>query len=512
MLEEALITGVVASAIGVVAGVGLAHLLYSAVSSLGSGLPKADLVLQPSTVIIGVVLGTVITLVASVLPARKASRVAPVEAIREAADAAQPLGPRRIILGVAVTLLGGVGIALGLFAGTSVAFQLLGFGALLLYLGISSLAPLAVVPIAGVLGLPIEKLRGVPGKLARTNAIRAPRRAASTAAALMIGVSLVVGIAVLTESAKASTQVALQQALKADYMVFSAGGQGSISPTSTGVLAKDPHFAEVGDLNSGTILTAGASTSVFSADPSNYQDFFALDVASGDPTSLGEPNTIFLDQTEASNHGWRVGDTIDVNFPQAGLTVAERIGCIFNPNAITTGYMISSQQYAKYFPEPQTFIILLRAAPGVSHSAGLAALDQDLAAFPTLKGYDAASFLALQSQGIDQLTSAIDVFLVMAIVIAALGIVNTLALSIIERSRELGLLRAIGLTRSQTRTMVRWESVLIAFLGLILGIVVGIALGTSVVRALAFTGLGHISIPLGSVSYTHLTLPTILRV
>ncbi|MBV8529261.1 MAG: FtsX-like permease family protein [Candidatus Dormibacteraeota bacterium] len=495
VLTEALITGVIASAVGVFVGLGLAHLLYSALSSLGSGLPKADLVLQGSTVLIGIVLGTVITVVASALPARKASRVAPVEAIREAGDAAQPLGTRRILLGVGVTILGAIGIALGLFAGTSVAFQLLGIGALLLYLGISSLAPLAVVPIAGVLGVPIEKLRGTPGKLARVNAMRAPRRAASTAAALMIGVSLVVGIAVMTESAKASTSVALQQAVKADYMVFASAGQGTISPAATAALAKDPHFSNVDDLKSGTILIHGSSASVFAANPADYQDFFTLDVASGDPNSLANPDTIFLDETEASNHSWRVGDTINVTFPQSGTAVRERIGCIFNPNAITTGYMISSQQYAKFFPEPQTFIILLRAVPGVTHNAGMTALHQDLAAFPTLKAYDSASFLALQSQSLDQLTSAVDVFLVMAIVIAALGIVNTLALSIIERARELGLLRAIGLTRSQTRTMVRWESVLIAFLGLILRVVVGIALGIAVVRALAFTGLGHVSVP-----------------
>jgi len=497
VLAEALLTGIVASAIGVVAGLFLAHGLYSLVSSVGNGLPKADLVLQPSTVVIGMVLGTVITVVASILPARKASRVSPVEAIREASDAAQPLGTRRIIVGVAVSLLGVIGIALGLFAGTSVAFQLLGLGALLLYLGVSSLAPLTVVPIAGLLGAPIARFRGTPGKLARTNAIRAPRRAAATAAALMIGVSLVVGIAVLTESAKASTQVALQQAVKADYMVFPGGasGQGAISPMTTAALAKDPHFSAVDDLKQGTILINAASTAVFSANPADYQDFFTLDVASGDPNSLGQGDTIFLDETLASNHGWRVGDTIDVNFPQTGATVKERIGCIFNPNAITTGYMISSQQYAMYFPEAQTFIILVRAAPGVSHNAGLAALNKDLAAFPTLKAYDQASFLALQSQSLDQLTQAIDIFLIMAIVIAALGIVNTLALSIIERTRELGLLRAIGLTRRQTRTMVRWESVLIAFLGLILGVVVGLALGVAVVRALAFTGLGHIAVP-----------------
>ncbi|TMB88356.1 MAG: FtsX-like permease family protein [Chloroflexi bacterium] len=498
VVAEALITGIAASAVGCVAGLFLAHGLYSVVSSIGNGLPDADLVLQTSTVVIGMVLGTVITVVASILPARKASRVSPVEAIRDAADAAQPLGRRRIIAGIVVTVIGGVLVALGLFAGTSAAFQLLGLGAFLLYIGVSSLAPLTVLPISGFLGWPIARFRGTPGKLARTNAIRAPRRAASTAAALMIGVSLVVGIAVLTQSAKASTEVALRQAVKADYMVFAAGGgsgPGGISPTATAALAEDSNFSAVDDLKQGTILIKGASASVFAANPDDYQQFFTLDVASGDPNSLGQPDTIFLDQTEASNHQWRVGDILDVNFPQVGTSVRERIGCIFNPNAITTGYMISSEQYAKYFPEPQAFIILLRAAPDVSHSAGLAALNRDLVRFPTLKAYDAASFLALQSQAIDQLTAAIDVFLVMAIVIAALGIVNTLALSIIERTRELGLLRAIGLTRRQTRTMVRWEAVLIAFLGLILGIIVGIALGAAVVRALAFTGLGHIAVP-----------------
>src|SRR5207247_601838 len=154
---------------------------------------------------------------------------------------------------------------LGLFAGTSAAFQLLGLGAFLLYIGVSSLAPLTVLPISGFLGWPIARFRGTPGKLARTNAIRAPRRAASTAAALMIGVSLVVGIAVLTQSAKASTEVALRQAVKADYMVFAAGGgggQGGISPTATAALGEDSNFSAVDDLKQGTILIKGASASV----------------------------------------------------------------------------------------------------------------------------------------------------------------------------------------------------------------------------------------------------------
>jgi putative ABC transport system permease protein len=501
VLLESAATGLFGSALGCLLSVPLARALYSAVSSIGSGLPKANLGLQASTVLICMLLGTVITVVAAILPARKASRVSPVEAIRDAADAAQPLGKRRILAGIVVAVGGAVLLALGLFAGSSNAFLLLGVGAFVLYIGVSSLAPLSVVPVAGFLGIPIAKLRGTPGKLARTNAIRAPRRAAATAAALMIGVSLVVGIAVLTESVKASTTAAFQDALVADYLVFGAGGQGAISPATTQSLAQDPHFSTVGDIKTGSILVNGSSTSVFAMNPSNYQNLFRLDVASGDPNSLSQPSTIFVDQQEASNNNWKVGDRIAVNFPQKGNTVSERIGCIFNANAITTGYMISTQAYAAEFPQARAFIILLKAAPGVSHSDGMAALNTDLKKFPTLKAFDSASFLAQQSKQLDAFTTLIDVFLIMAIVIASLGIVNTLALSIIERTRELGLLRAIGLARRQTRTMVRWESVLIAFLGLALGAVLGIVLGAAVVRALAFAGLGHIAIPWGNLIF-----------
>jgi putative ABC transport system permease protein len=160
--------------------------------------------------------------------------------------------------------------------------------------------------------------------------------------------------------------------------------------------------------------------------------------------------------------------------------------------------MISLDAYDKYFTEQGSTFVLAKAASGVSVSAGLIALNNDLRSFPTLQAYDTASFLALQNSEIDSLTSEIDVFLLMAIIIASLGIVNTLALSILERTRELGLLRAIGLTRRQTRTMVRWESVLIAMLGLVLGIVVGVVLGTAVVKAIASTGIDHISIPWSS--------------
>jgi putative ABC transport system permease protein len=429
--------------------------------------------------------------------------VSPVEAIRDAADLAQPLGGRRIAAGVVGTLIGAGLVAIGLFTGSSNAFLFLGVGALILYVAVSSLAPLTVLPVVGALGIPIARLRGTPGKLARTNAIRAPRRVAATAAALMIGTSLVVGFSVLTSSIKESTTVALKEAVVADYIIIPKGGGGNggvggISPTTATILAGDRHFSTVSDIKVGTIVVNGSSTGVFAVNTSSYGRVLKIDVTSGDPNSLGDPNTIFLDQQTATDNNLSVGDTVSVNFPQKNVTIKERIGCIYNPNALLSGYMISLDAYDKYFTEQGSTFVLAKAASGVSVSAGLIALNNDLRSFPTLQAYDTASFLALQNSEIDSLTSEIDVFLLMAIIIASLGIVNTLALSILERTRELGLLRAIGLTRRQTRTMVRWESVLIAMLGLVLGIVVGVVLGTAVVKAIASTGIDHISIPWSS--------------
>ena len=497
VLIEALVVGAVGSLVGCFAGLGMAHLLYSTLSSVGGGLPKADLSLDGGTFALGMGLGVAITVAASVLPGRRASRVAPVEAIREATDTAAPMTRGRILIGALLTLAGAVLIGVGLFSGSSNIFYFLGAGALIGFIGIAMLAPLTVLPVAGTLGMPVQTLRGTPGKLARLNAIRAPRRTAATAAALMIGVSLVVGIAVLTESAKASTDAAVKGSISADYIVLSTGGQGFINIATVDALAKDPSFATVTDVRSGTILVDNSSTQTLALDPATYQATYHLDPASGDVNSLSKPNTIFVDQKQASDHGWSVGDTISVNFPQKGDTVPMRIGCIFNINALASGYVISTQTYDTYFTEKQAFVILIKDAPQVSFSAAGAALNHDLAAFPTLKAYNTTDFLALQAQQLDQLTSIINVFLVMAIIIASLGIVNTMALSIIERTRELGLLRAIGLTRSQTRTMVRWESILIAVLGMVLGAVIGVILGIAVVRALGPLGVGHIAIPVG---------------
>jgi len=502
VIFEALIIGLIASAVGCLLSVVLASGLYATLST-GAGVPKSNLVLQGSTIVICMVLGVGITLAASVFPARKASRVSPVEAIRDAADLAQPLGRRRIAAGVVGTLVGAALVAIGLFAGSSNAFLFLGVGALILYIAVSSLAPLTVLPVAGTLGIPIAHFRGTPGKLARTNAVRAPRRVAASAAALMIGTSLVVGFSVLTSSIKESTTVALKEAVVADYIIIPRsgggnGGVGGISPTTASILAADHHFSTVSDIKVGTIVVNGSSTGVFAVNTKSYSQVLKIDVTSGDANSLGNPNTIFLDQQTATDNKLSVGDFVSVNFPQKNITIKERIGCIYNPNALLSGYMISLDAYNKYFTEQGSTFVLAKAANGVSIGAGLTALNNDLRSFPTLQGYDTASFLKLQNTEIDSLTNEIDLFLLMAIIIASLGIVNTLALSILERTRELGLLRAIGLTRRQTRTMVRWESVLIAMLGLVLGIVVGVVLGAAVVKAIASTGIDHISIPWSS--------------
>ena len=502
VLLEAVITGVVASAVGCAAGVLVAQGLYAAINGLGANFPAITLSINPTTIAIGMTAGTSITALAAILPAYKATRVAPVEALREATQAATPLGRPRITTGALLTLAGSGLFGLGLFAGTGIPLQLLGAGAVVAFVGIALLIPLAVTPVAGLLGLPIQAWRKVPGKLARLNSIRAPRRTASTAAALMIGVALAAGTGVLVDSLKVSATVVINDFIRADFVVLPSGGAGgspAVSTAAATALRKDSaHFSTVVEVRGGTVLVNNVSAGAVALDPATYPKVLNIDVASGDPAAITSANTIMVDQQEASAHGWKVGDTIPVEFPQSdksNTAINEHIGCIFIANAVVSGYVLSEQTYTDNFPAARDQGILLALAPNVSASAGQQAMISDLRGFPTLTGYDKAGFLELNNAEADAISLFADLFLSLAIVIAALGIVNTMALSIIERTRELGLLRALGLSQQQTRTMVRWESVLIAVLGTVLGIAVGTVMGVAAVHALANAGIGHTAVP-----------------
>lgn len=492
VLIEALLTGLVASAVGaalgVVLAVGLARLL-------GFSLTNGGLTVSPRSIIVSIAVGTLVTVLAAVLPARRATRVAPMAALRDAVPEAQPITRRRSLGGGIVALVGAVLLGVGLFANSSQTLALLGVGALALFIGVAYLAPLLVRPVAGTLGRPLARLRGVPGRLARENATRSPRRTASTAAALMIGVALIAAVAVIAASFKASGESAIAGSVNAQLLVTDSTSQAGFSNSDAAPLRADPRLADVTEVRASSIVAASANQPLLGVDLTEINHTVTFDMVNGDAGSVADAQDVLVDDTTASSYGWSTGTMLTVQFPYAPKPTHRRIGGVYRGNALIAGFVVSLATYAANFPTQRDLAILANPAPGQTLGAADTALSSDLSAYPTLTIQTKQQFVDANSMSIDQAQSLIDVLLVLSIVIAALGVVNTLALSVLERARELGLLRALGLTRRQTRSMVRWEAVIIALLGALLGLVIGAGMGTAVVRALASQGLSKLSVP-----------------
>jgi len=488
VLVEAAVTGFIASVLGFGVGILIAKLLLSV---FGSSATSA-VTLLPRTVIVSVLVGTIVTVIAATLPARRATRIAPVAALSEALPETQELPRRRIAIGLAIFVLGCAALVVGLFTSNSVTLQLIGAGFLGVFLGVALLAPLLVVPVATVLGWPVRRLRGAAGLLAGENARRNPRRTALTAAALMIGLALVTCVAVLTDSVRVSTDNAIEGTLRADYIVFTQGPD--FSTAAALVLAKDPKLTDVTEVRVTPVLIRGSSETISAIDPSELGSVLTLSMVSGSASVIGTTNTAIVDQTEANASGVHVGQMVTFNFPQ-GATVRIRIGGIYTANALVGGYIVSLATMQPNVPSARDDVVLANVAPGVSAGQAQTALQTDMHAFPLLMALSRSEYRTFVGQGLDKFLNLITTLLAFAIIIAVLGIANTLALSVLERTREIGVLRALGMTRSQTRSMVRWESVIISLLGAVLGLAVGLGLGVVVAGSLHDLGITDIAIP-----------------
>jgi putative ABC transport system permease protein len=332
--------------------------------------------------------------------------------------------------------------------------------------------------------------------LARENAIRSPRRTASTAAALMIGVALIAAVAVIAASFKASGEASIAGSVNSQLLVTENSGGGGFTTDVVTALRTDPRLADLTEVRANSVVIASANQSLLAIDVAAINQTVTFDMVSGDPTSIANPQDMLVDDATANARGWTTGTMVQAQFPYASTAVTKRIGGVYRGNALISGFAVSLATYSANFPKPEQDIALLaNAASGQTLAAADAALKSDLSAYPTLIVQTKQEFIDANSKSIDQAQSLIDVLLVLSVVIAALGVVNTLALSVLERARELGLLRALGLTRRQTRSMVRWEAVIIALLGALLGLVIGAGMGTAVVRALANQGLNTLSVP-----------------
>ncbi len=486
---EALVVGTLASAIGVAGGIGVAELIKTGMDAVGVGLPEGPLTLEPRTIVIAMLVGVVVTVSAAVLPALKAARIPPVAALSEpVARAARKSLRTRAIIGTLLVAVGIGSMTTGLLIEASSSLALVGTGALLLFLGTSTLAPLVAIPFSKFISAPF---RGITGKLARDNTARQPRRTASTASALMVGVALVAFVSIFAASIKASVGDTLDEAFPTDLAFASTNFTVGVSPVAVATLDELEETEVVSSIYTGTFSVEGTELNVFGVDQETvgavYDAKPTIDLA-----TLGEG--VLVQESLLDANDWAEGETIPIEYPN-GKTVDTEIVGTFEDQTFGN-YMISDEVFTSNVGE---FIQIAFAslAPGVTLEEGKAATTEALAEFPTIDINTKSDQIAEAEASVDQLVALFSGLLGLALVIAVLGIANTLALSIVERTREIGLLRSIGMVRRQVRQMIRRESVITALFGAILGILVGTGIGWGITASLSDDGLGSFALPVG---------------
>ncbi len=493
VLVEAVIVGLVASAIGLGFGLLLAQGLKVVMSWIGLDLPPTATVIQSRTIVVAVIVGTGVTVLASVFPARRAARITPIEALREGQAPSASLRRRSIVGGIVLTL-GLAALFAGLFGGVSSGASVVGLGAALTFLGAAILAPLISRPLASWIGAPF-KGRAISGRLGRQNAMRNPRRTAATASALMIGLGLVAFVAVFAASLKASAAAALDDQLKSDLTVSNQQFQ-PFSPKITEALGERPEFNAVVPFRQVEVKVGGSSNFVTGTDPIDAGAIIDTTTTAGTFTDLSQPGAVALAKRVADDKGIHVGDTLEMTFARTGPQDL-KVVAIYPESTLLGDYAVSLDTYDANAAQILDFITFIHLADGVTAEQGAAAASEALKDYPNVEAKDQAATKAQQSQAIDQVLAFVLVLLLLSIIIAVFGIVNTLGLSIYERVRELGLVRAVGMSRKQVKRMVRVEAVIIAVLGAVLGMVIGIAFGWALQRALAPLGIDRLAIPVG---------------
>jgi putative ABC transport system permease protein len=497
VLTEAVLIGVIASVAGIGLGLLLASGLRALLEAFGTDLPGVGAVIVPRTLIAGVAIGTLVTVIAGVAPARRASRVSPIEALRESEGGPSASLSRRATVGGVVTVVGVAALLYGLFGGPSEAALIVGLGAALTFVGVATLSPLVARPIAGVIGVPFRRI-GFAGRLGRENAMRNPRRTASTAAALMIGLGLVTFVAVFADSLKASSDAALDEAIRSDF-ILTTGGFAPLSPHVAEDLEGRPEIAVASPPRVGGIRVTGGIDFVTAVDPSTLGKVTNIGFAAGSLGSLRGPDTVAVVDDVAESNGWALGDRIDLRFAMTGTQEFTVTGIYRDPQLLGN-YAISLDSFEANFAQRLDTYVLVKLAEGVSAGEGRRVLEAATEESPNVQVQDQAGFKEQQAEIIDQILALVQVLLLLAIVIALFGIVNTLGLSIYERVRELGLLRAVGMSRGQVRRMIRSEAVIIAVLGGVLGAAIGVLFGWAMQGALASLGIDRLSVPVGSIA------------
>jgi len=491
VLGEAALLGAAAALVGVLLGVALARGLAALLAGFGLPLPITGLVVPTAGAVVAFGAGLAITVAAAVPPALRATRVAPVQALRDATPAREAFTARRLILGL--TMLG-AGIALllaGLFTGGPIA--VIAAGAVACFLGVAVLGPLFARPLAFAAGLPLTRLPGQAGALARSNAMRNPKRTSATAAALMIGLALIVAAAVLVASVRSVITGQIGADSKISFYVQATSADAGITPHLATVLAQVPGVGAVTEVRSTDATVAGvAHQNVDGVDPAAIGAFTSLGLRSGSLAALAA-GKLLVSQSAAAGHHWRTGDLVTITFGSYG-TSRLRIGGIFASTGPLSPYLLSNTTFSADTGIRTDNVDLVRAQASARRPLTVA-----LAGYPGAQLLDQAGYGSSRSATLGNILNLITALLVLAVIVALLGIVSTLALSVAERTRELGLLRAIGMRRGQVGQMIAAESVIIAVIGAVLGTALGLGLGVALAAAFTRSQQLTVVIPAGKI-------------
>jgi putative ABC transport system permease protein len=501
---EALVVGLIASGVGIATGVGLSYALAAGMNAMGFGLPDGSLTLQPRTVVVALLVGVVTTLISALLPAIKAARVPPVAALSDNPLTRSSRSLRtRAITGAVATTIGVGSLAAGLVAKAGILY--VAIGAAMVFLGVAVLAPLAARPVAELLGRPVTWLSGMAGTLAKENTKRKPRRTASTAAALMIGIALVTFVSIFAATVKSSVEATVAESFPVDLAIQSTvlgdpsdpDDQHGFPAAFTDELRRLPELGVVSAGRFGLARIDEQVEGLVAIEPETIDAVYELKPSPGALADASDGG-LLVSETKLGEKGWAIGQPIEIEFAETGVQTIT-IGGTFRGENFGP-YLIAMATYeANYTAEIDSFAYVTYA-DGVDGDAGRAAVEAVAADYPSVGVQDRDQAAAGAKASIDQLLAMFWGLLGIAIVIAVMGITNTLALSIAERTREVGLLRAVGMSRRQVRSMIRWEAVIVSLFGATIGIGLGILLGWSVTQALGDIGLRGLTIPGGQIA------------
>ena len=494
MLIESVVVGLFGSTVGFIGGMGISKLLGVALPALGIDLPSGGLVVTQSAIVTTIVVGLLVTVLSAILPARRAGKVPPLAAMRATALETNFSGKKQLIIGLGF-ITAGVAVVAAVVGGADTSY--LGLGIVGVFIGTIVIGPSIARPVALFLGRPAAALRGVTGSMARQNAARNPKRTSRTSSPVLIGVALVTAVSALAASINGQINDIFTEQFKGDYAIStSAQGFGGLSPNLAVDISKIPGVKNATGIGTALAKIDGKGRTLTVISPDTIEGNYDIGLINAQYTSL-DKDGIFISQSLAERENLKVGSVIPVTLGDA-VTRDLTVRALYEFDDLAGNRVISRETFAGTTVSSFDFGVYVNLEDGANNSEVRAALQKAVDDYGQGKLLSRDEYIDEQAGQVNQLLGLIYGLLVLSVLIAIVGIIITLLLSVFERQRELGLLRAVGMTRTQVRTTVRWESVITSLLGAVTGIILGIGLGWVIVFALKDQGLTSFQIPIGT--------------